>query len=178
MKLYCSSPNCRNECGKKYGPLEDWTNPGYEQVLTYTPLCDHEGNKIDWEISNVKIQVDIPEEKQMTPLEIKIYFWPKTPQLREVKFFIDGEEIGSSFMNSEEMGNVGKQFIETANQLIFESNSMGSDNFPGAGIVIVGAPGGGGGSGTVGPAEGTVIVGGPGGGAAYETVIDYKESKR
>jgi hypothetical protein len=60
MPIYCSSPKCRNECGKqeldKKSWEDMWKNPEAVQgtIIAYADLCDEEGNKrdiptTDWE---------------------------------------------------------------------------------------------------------------------------------
>lgn len=49
MKYYCSSPNCRNECGMKYQRTDEvWRDPdSIKGVLFYGErFCDDNGNKL------------------------------------------------------------------------------------------------------------------------------------
>lgn len=36
-------------------------------------------------------------------IEIRAHFWPATPKLREIKLFIDGRLIESTFLNDEQL---------------------------------------------------------------------------
>jgi hypothetical protein len=42
-------------------------------------------------------------------IEIKSHYWPNTPELREIKLFIDDKEIASSFMNQDEVWDLANQ---------------------------------------------------------------------
>lgn len=48
MEIYCSSPNCRNECGRRHDPLDAWKDPDSIKgfLIMYKPFCDTDGNKI------------------------------------------------------------------------------------------------------------------------------------
>lgn len=51
MPYYCSSPKCRNECGKKeenVDPERMWRDPQSVQgvLIYYVAFCDDEGNKL------------------------------------------------------------------------------------------------------------------------------------
>jgi hypothetical protein len=57
MALYCSSPNCKNKCGKKENWEAAWRNPEsiIEVLVHYEPLCDIDGNpfKLRWPSTNL-----------------------------------------------------------------------------------------------------------------------------
>jgi hypothetical protein len=42
-------------------------------------------------------------------IEIRSHFWPKTPDLREIKILIDDEIIRSSFLNQDQIWDLAKQ---------------------------------------------------------------------
>jgi len=50
IEYYCSSPKCKNECGKKIDQKkfneERWKNPVACEltIVCYEPFCDQEGN--------------------------------------------------------------------------------------------------------------------------------------
>lgn len=41
--------------------------------------------------------------------EIRSHYWPNTPNLREIKIFIDSKEIYSSFMSQDEVWELAKK---------------------------------------------------------------------
>ncbi len=43
-------------------------------------------------------------------LEIRSHYWPKTPDLREIKIFIDGVLIISTFISQDEIWDLARQF--------------------------------------------------------------------
>lgn len=44
-------------------------------------------------------------------IEITGHYWPNTPELREIKIKINGVIVFSSFMNQDEIWDLGKQLI-------------------------------------------------------------------
>ncbi len=48
MIYYCSSPNCRNECGKKKNTDRNWNDPLSIQGVLFCDVrfCDDDGNKL------------------------------------------------------------------------------------------------------------------------------------
>lgn len=57
-------------------------------------------------------------------IEIKSFFWPKTPHLREIKVFIDGKEYVSSFMNEDEVWDLAKQLRYLDQELMEIGNRL------------------------------------------------------
>lgn len=52
-------------------------------------------------------------------IEIRSHYWPATPDLREIKVFIDDEEVRSSFMDQDEFWEFCLQFPEIERKLHF-----------------------------------------------------------
>ena len=57
-------------------------------------------------------------------IELRAHYWPETPHLREIKIFIDGKELVSSFMNQDEIWEFARslryvhdELMEVANQI-------------------------------------------------------------
>lgn len=72
MEYYCSSPKCRNECGKKeekIDPERMWRDPQNVQgvLIYYEKFCDDEGHRLPLKISDKQkklIESKIKGEKQ------------------------------------------------------------------------------------------------------------------
>jgi hypothetical protein len=43
-------------------------------------------------------------------IETRSHFWPATPELREIKFFLDGKEIVSTFVNFSQVAEMAEEF--------------------------------------------------------------------
>lgn len=57
-------------------------------------------------------------------IEVRVHYWPKTPELREIKLRVDGEEIYSTFINQNEMWDLAEQFRYIDLQLMEIANKM------------------------------------------------------
>lgn len=57
-------------------------------------------------------------------LEIRSYYWPNTPNLREIKILLDGKVIESSFMNDKEIWDLAKKCRELDDYLMDVGNGM------------------------------------------------------
>lgn len=50
--------------------------------------------------------------------KIRSHFWPRTPNLREIKFLIDNEIFTSFFMNQDEIWKLAQELRECHDQLM------------------------------------------------------------
>lgn len=57
-------------------------------------------------------------------IEFRSHYWPNTPHLREIKIFIDGEEVRSSFMNQDEIWELAKKLRYTNEELMDVANGI------------------------------------------------------
>lgn len=42
-------------------------------------------------------------------IELRSYYWPKTPELREIKLIVDNKEVQSNFMDSINLSKLIKE---------------------------------------------------------------------
>ena len=57
-------------------------------------------------------------------IEIRSHYWPNTPDLREIKVFIDNTEVNSSFMNEDEIWDLAKQLRYLDQDLMVIGNRL------------------------------------------------------
>lgn len=60
--------------------------------------------------------------------DIKFHFWPATPDLREIKFKIDNEEIYSVFLSQNAIRNLAMQLRSIHDELMTVANSMDNED--------------------------------------------------
>lgn len=57
-------------------------------------------------------------------LEIRSHFWPKTPNVREIKILIDGTVAQSTFLNCDEILDIARQLRDLHDELMNIGNAL------------------------------------------------------
>lgn len=59
----------------------------------------------------------------MSDHEIRVHYWPETPELREIKIFVLGKVEFSMFLNKEEMNHFSKVLMKASSNVIENENN-------------------------------------------------------